>query len=85
MDLWIRSQDGQDLWKANVITIQDYLKTKAVDIVVSSGMEQIKKFATYKTKEKALKVIDEIQKFINHWGADQVYQMPADDGVDNAN
>lgn len=34
---------------------------------------------TYSTKEKALKVLDKIQKFINHWGADQVYQMPADE------
>lgn len=34
--------------------------------------------ATYSTKEKALEVLDEIQKFINHWGSDQVYQMPAD-------
>lgn len=37
--------------------------------------------ATYKTKEKALKVLDEIQKFINYCGNDQVYQMPADDKV----
>lgn len=64
MDLWIRSQDGEDLWKANAITIQDYAKTKEVKIVVSTGVEQIKHFATYKTKEKALKVLDEIQNLL---------------------
>lgn len=36
---------------------------------------------TYSTKEKALKVLDEIQKFINYWGTDQVYEMPADNEV----
>jgi len=36
----------------------------------------------YSTKEKALKVLDEIRKFINHWGCDQVYQMPANEEVE---
>lgn len=111
MDLWIRSQDGECLWKANAITIQDYAKTKAVTIVVSSGVEQIRHFATYNTKEKALKVLDEIQNLLidryvfdkeYYLGSDVfipgidaeikalprtcvVYQMPADNGVDNAN
>lgn len=79
MDLWIRSQDKKNLWKAIVITIQGWENTEKVSINVSSDEEHISVFAIYSSKQKALKVLDEIQKFINYYGNDQVFEMPADD------
>ena len=59
MELWVRSQDKTNLILAN-------------DIVVSDGNIKVYKdtvcttVAMYKTKERALEVLDEIEKYINN-------------------
>lgn len=61
MELWIRSQDKRNLKKINTeIYIKKGLSNYAegdVYFIVSSGTE----LGEYKTKERALEVLDEIQ------------------------
>ena len=67
MELWIRSQDGKDLVKVNSLWIMDnqiwmevpfYENHKKLGLTVSGHNH---KLAEYKTKERALEVLDEIQ------------------------
>lgn len=64
MDLWIRSQDKRNLKKINTeIYIKKGLSNYAegdVYFIVSSGTE----LGEYKTKDRALEVLDEIHKCI---------------------
>lgn len=82
--MWIRSQDKENLADANDIGIID-IQNGVVQIYVN---DQI--YAVYSTKEKALKVLDMIQKLIkeqirlhNDWQIGVVFQMPQDDEVEN--
>lgn len=64
MELWIRSQDKNTLKRINTSLylkedLSDYAKGN-VWFVVSSGDE----LGEYETKERALEVLDEIQKLI---------------------
>ena len=75
MDLWIRNQSDyteQKLIKAEQIKVE--LVIDDIWIINVNGT----RVAEYKSRERAVKVLDEVQKFINHFGADQVYQMPLD-------
>ena len=56
MELWIRSQDREHLMKTTDIDISCDDKT----IILINNYEMAK----YKTKERALEVLDEIQKYI---------------------
>lgn len=58
MELWIRSQYGSLLEKAEAIKISNYDGT--IGIVINNGSV----FGEYKTKERAIEVLDEIQKLI---------------------
>lgn len=58
MELWIRSQDKRHLIKANYVSIME----NNIINVASSGWDY--DVAKYKTKERALEVLDEIQKYI---------------------
>ena len=58
MNLWIRSQDGTLLEKVEAIKIADYDGT--IGIVINNDYV----FGEYKTKERALEVLDEIHKCI---------------------
>lgn len=64
MELWIRSQDKRNLKKINTeIYIKEGLSNYAegdVYFIVSSGTE----LGEYKTKDRALEVLDEIHKCI---------------------
>lgn len=71
MELWIRSQDKEDLVKVNSLWIMDnqiwmevpfYENHKKLGLTVSGHNH---KLAEYKTKERALEVLDEIQNKIN--------------------
>ena len=71
MELWIRSQNGKDLVKVNSLWIMDnqiwmevpfYENHKKLGLTVSGHNH---KLAEYKTKERALEVLDEIQNKIN--------------------
>ena len=59
MDLWIRSQDKNNLLKVVNVKLDSrtlYANTKTDEWAVKIGF--------YKTKERALEVLDEIQKLI---------------------
>ena len=57
MELWIRSQDGEVLGKAEEIMI--YQKEKQCEIIINNYT-----YGTYATKERALEVLDEIQNIL---------------------
>lgn len=74
MDLWIRSQNKKQLSKSNKI----YIKLLNTEYEILSG-DVFYILGSYKTKERALEVLDEIQRFIIGWhdGANtKVYEMP---------
>lgn len=73
--MWIRSQDKEGLAKANDIEVTDR-KNGEFWIYVNDL-----KYAVYSTREKALKVLDEIQKLIYDYQLGGVFQMPSDDEV----
>lgn len=65
MELWIRSQDKMQLIKINEIHIK-VDEDGFVGIWVDNKKESLKYYlGSYKTKERALEVLDEIQKKIN--------------------
>lgn len=79
MELWIRSQDKRNLKKINTeIYIKKGLSNYAegdVYFIVSSGTE----LGEYKTKERALEVLDEIENIVKPRMEQLytfVYQMP---------
>ena len=72
MELWIRSQDREDLVKVNALWIMDnqiwmevpfYDNHKKLGLTVTSNNHRL---AVYKTKERALEVLDEIQRKIKN-------------------
>ena len=92
MDLWIRSQDRMNLVQIKQISL-NYQNNKQV--IANYEPEQYENsdcfyelLGTYKTKERALEVLDEIQKTIethilgqvstewDTWYKGTVYEMP---------
>lgn len=61
MDLWIRSQDRKHLMKCEAIM---YEKTGTGYGLIGFTKNYDFNIATYKTKERALEVLDEIQKLL---------------------
>ena len=59
MELWIRSQSRHNLMKVNDIVAEDN------QIVVYKESENSTIVGKYKTKERALEVLDEIQNILN--------------------
>ncbi len=84
MDLWIRSQDRMNLVKVNQINV-NYQNNKQIianyipDFVGTQG-EYYEMLGSYKTKERALEVLDEIESFIenNYLSIDDI---PSHDNV----
>lgn len=62
MELWIRSQSKETLLKISKVYIHDN------EIFASTESEFDEKVGIYKTKERALEVLDEIQSAIEHKG-----------------
>ena len=62
MDLWIRSQNRALLEKAETIKIAHYIKNKKLTNSIVVNNDYI--FGEYKTKERALEVLDEIQDIL---------------------
>ena len=74
MNLWVRSQDKECL-----IPIKNPICVYDNKIVYKESASYIITIGTYKTKEKALEVLDEIQNYIllpNNDNSAYVYQMP---------
>lgn len=61
MDLWIRSQDRKRLLKCDNFSMQERVKEQFLILAGRNGNHII---GTYKDKERALQVLDEIQKLI---------------------
>ena len=71
MNLWIRSQDRIKLIKVDEVKIET---VKGGNTFIYSHTTDL---GTYTTRERALEILDEIQKDII-FGLKKVYQMPVD-------
>jgi hypothetical protein len=75
--MWIRRQDKEMLIKAVCIYLGG-----GNHICASSAEGNNWYIGKYSTKEKALKVLDEIQKLIYDYQIGGVFKMPQDDEVE---
>lgn len=66
--MWIRSQYGDTLIRYDLLEIVDYAKGVYV-VVALANCGGPYKLGEYTTKEKALKVLDEIQKKVEYSGS----------------
>ena len=86
--MWIRSQDKEALTNGDIIYYcYKSGMIKCGKVGISDDYDIV--LAVYSTKEKALKVLDMIQKLIkeqirlhNDWQIGVVFQMPQDDEVE---
>ena len=83
MELWVRSQDKMNLVKVRQIGV-NYQDNKQIianympELYENSG-EYYEILGTYKTKERALEVLDEIQAYLmSDTPQSNVYNMPED-------
>ncbi len=79
MELWVRSQDKRILMKVDNIFLDANYDNKRISTYDGDNTE----LGTYKTKKRALEVLDEIQKLlktaeINYCFNVMVYEMPID-------
>lgn len=75
MNLWVRSQDKTFLRKVNTIGIVEGRDFWSIDENLTVS------FGKYKTKERAIEILDEIQNYIllpNTDNSAYVYNMPED-------
>ena len=74
MDLWIRSQDKMMLVKVNEVAMCKLCDS--YDIMVTTDVHHQFICGTYSTKEKALKVLDEIQcLLVDRYTMDPTYSF----------
>ena len=66
MNLWIRKQDGESLMMVDTIWIAKNESDGGYDIRVPAvpGSNMKLTVANYKTKEKAMEILDEVQDFL---------------------
>lgn len=76
MNLWVRSQDKRILQKVDNIFLDANYENKRISTYDGESIE----LGTYKTKERAIEVLDEIQDLLQNayaGGSNRVvYQMP---------
>ena len=72
MELWIRSQDRTTLIRSYEIYIAEHSNSYVIRAKRTSHI-----LGAYKTIERALEILDEIQKDII-FGLKKVYEMPVD-------
>ena len=92
--MWVRSQDKEALTNGDIIyyiakygIYGMYTEIKCGKLGISDDYDLV--LAAYSTKEKALKVLDMIERLIkeqirlhNDWQIGVVFQMPQDDEVE---
>ena len=61
MELWIRSQNKEILQRTNAL----FISHSAENIWSIIDNQNMTKYGKYTTRERALEVLDEIQKFLN--------------------
>lgn len=59
MELWVRSQDKEILLKVNELEIE-------TNMIIAFDGNTYQCLGTYKSKERALEILDEIQEYINN-------------------
>ena len=77
--MWIRNQDRTALLDCDNFEVESYSETHEV-VTLNNRTNITVDLGVYSSKEKALKVLDEIQNWI-HYEADEngiTYQMPQD-------
>lgn len=75
MELWVRSQDKRILQKVDNIFLDANYENKRISTYYGESIE----LGTYKTKERAIEVLDEIQNYIllpNTDNSAYIYEMP---------
>ena len=83
MELWVRSQDKMNLVKIRQISLNYSNKKQIIanympELYENSG-EYYEILGTYKTKERAIEVLDEIQAYLmSNTPQSNVYNMPKD-------
>ncbi len=82
--MWIRSQNEEVLIKATCIYLsgENHTKWDYHRIYAFSAGGDDWYIGKYSTKEKALKVLDMIQKRICDYQLGEIFQMPQDDEVE---
>ena len=78
--MWIRSQNKDCLVKVDTLKIY-YLNNQGYGIFTNNHIPPNERMALgyYTTKGKALKVLNEIQRFIDNKCSMLVFEMPEDD------
>ncbi len=72
MDLWIRSQNKEIFRKANYLKLEKHDEEWAI-------VEQATLYGKYKTKERALEVINDVEENIDKQYLDTIiYKMPSE-------
>ena len=64
MELWMRSQDKMDIMKIESIHIEEIPSSKEVTILGYASGNKFTRLGYYKSKERALEVLDEIQEIL---------------------
>lgn len=77
--MWVRSQNKECLLKCNTINIATKEETNGYIIFEYIGNDDYVNLGVYKSKERALEILDEIQTEISNYVgtmAQIVYEMP---------
>ena len=73
MELWIRSQDKECLLKTDIVMLEEIEENKEYWIYAGHELyDPYRVFGVYHTKERALEVLDEIHKYIEKQGANEL-------------
>ena len=85
MELWIRSQNGEELIKVNGLytNIPNDFGTGGFGVYTQSDLVKTSflRLGIYKTKERALEVLDEIEEFIDLFQRNGFGNVLSDDGI----
>ncbi|MGN1337369.1 MAG: hypothetical protein ACI4WW_02725 [Candidatus Coprovivens sp.] len=78
--MWIRSQDKESLVHCIIVDIMKNRNGQYIIEAFVSGFNGMYSLGVYSTKEKALKVLDMIETFLNE-GISGTFPMPQDNEV----
>lgn len=70
MNLWVRSQD-----KENLIPIKNPICVYDNKIIYKESASYVITIGTYKTKERAIEVLDEIQNFMRDYAFTKINRL----------
>lgn len=77
MDLWIRTQDKEILLKVDRFGIEEYNNDYGIVTYERIGTKKEFGLGLYKTKERSIEIINELQKALTHYlNNPYIYEMP---------